>query len=124
MDVHSARSQIFPRKRAGIFTARPTIYILILLAAFAGSFFHRLRHNMIFACPANGYTADKYLSYCGASNYGDYENGAFWFGLEPAAELSAAKADVLFLGNSRTQFGFLPPQRRNGFHQRRPATIS
>jgi hypothetical protein len=61
---------------------------------------------MIFACQATGYTSDRYLSYCGATEYGDYEHGAFWFDLEPAAELSAAKADVLFLGNSRTQFGF------------------
>ena len=106
MNIWPVRSQIFPIGRGGIFKARPAIYILIVLAAFATSFFHRFRNNMIFACPATGYTADRYLAYCGASNYGDYENGAFWFGLEPTAELSAAKADVLFLGNSRTQFGF------------------
>lgn len=61
---------------------------------------------MIFACPATGYTSDRYISYCGATNYGDYEHGAFWFDLEPVAEQSAAKADVLFLGNSRSQLGF------------------
>jgi hypothetical protein len=106
MDIGAVRSQILPRGRGGLFTVRPAIYILILLAAFAGSFLYRLRHNMIFACQATGYTSDRYLSYCGATNYGDYENGAFWFNLEPTAELSAAKADVLFLGNSRTQFAF------------------
>ena len=38
-------------------------------------------------------------------NYGDYEHGAFWFGLEPALDF-ASKADVLFLGNSRMQKAF------------------
>jgi hypothetical protein len=104
MDTRPTRSRIFQRKRG--FMARPTVYILILLAAFAAPFFHRFRSNMIFACQASGYTADRYLSYCGATEYGDYEHGAFWFDLEPVAGLSAAKADVLFLGNSRTQFGF------------------
>jgi hypothetical protein len=64
---------------------------------------------MIFACKASGYPSDRYISYCGATEYGDYEHGAFWFDLEPVAELSAANADVIFLGNSRTQFGFSTP---------------
>jgi hypothetical protein len=88
-----------------LFSARLDIYILILFAAFAAAFVHRARNNTIFACTP-GYSSDKYLSYCGASDYGDYEHGAFWFGLEPVAEQSAARADVLFLGNSRTQIGF------------------
>ena len=51
-------------------------------------------------------SADRYLTYCEAANYGDYEHGVFWFDLEPAAEMSAASADVLFLGDSRLQFAF------------------
>ena len=35
-------------------------------------------------------------------SYGDYDHGAIWFGLEPAADAAAANAQVLFLGNSRT----------------------
>jgi hypothetical protein len=105
MDVPIVPSKTV-RGRVGLFTARPTIYILILLTAFLAPFVHRLRNNMIFACGATGYTYDRYLSYCGATNYGDYEHGAFWFDLEPTAELFAANADVLFLGNSSTQFAF------------------
>jgi hypothetical protein len=60
----------------------------------------------IFACQATAYTADRYLSICDVRNYGDYEHGAFWFDLEPAAVASAADANVLVLGNSRMQFGF------------------
>jgi hypothetical protein len=106
MNIWPGRSQIFPIRRGSIFKARPAIFILIVLAAFGTSFFHRFRNNMIFACEVSGYTSDRYLSYCGATEYGDYEHGAFWFDLEPAAEWFAAKAEVLFLGNSRTQYGF------------------
>ena len=85
---------------------RPTIYILILLGACVASYLYKLRTDNIFACQASGYTSDRYLTYCEAANYGDYEHGAFWFDLEPAAEMSAATADVLFLGDSRMQFAF------------------
>jgi hypothetical protein len=102
----AVRSRIFSRRRGGLFRARPSVYILILLGAFTAAFLHRVRSNTIFACQATGYNSDRYLSYCAGSFYGDYEHGAFWFDLEPAAELSAAKADVLFLGNSRSQAGF------------------
>jgi hypothetical protein len=65
-----------------------------------------LRTHGIFACPAQGYAADSYLGYCNAGGYGEYDHGAFWFGLEPEAQQAARAADVLFLGNSRMQFGF------------------
>ena len=46
------------------------------------------------------------MAYCHAAGYGDYEHGAFWFGLEPRAAAFAARADVLFLGDSRMQHAF------------------
>jgi hypothetical protein len=100
MDARTVASQVFLRKRDGLFKERPAIYILILLAVCAASFLYKLRTDNIFACPASGYTSDRYLSSC-ETGYGDYEHGAFWFDLEPAAEMSAASADVLFLGDSR-----------------------
>jgi hypothetical protein len=105
MDARVVSSQVFLRKRDGLFKERPAIYILILLAACAASFLYQLRADNIFACPASGYTSDRYLSNCDTS-YGDYEHGAFWFDLEPAAEMSAASADVLFLGDSRMLLAF------------------
>ena len=106
MAVSAGSSQVFLRKRDGLFKERPAIYILILLGAFVVSYLYKLRVDGIFGCQANGYSSDSYLSYCGAKNYGIYDQGAFWFGLEPAAEQSATRADVLFLGDSRTQFAF------------------
>jgi hypothetical protein len=74
----------------------------VVLAAGAYS----IRRFGIFGCPASGYSSDAYLGYCGATSYGDYDHGAIWFNLEPAADSAAANAQVLFIGNSRTQFAF------------------
>jgi hypothetical protein len=104
MDVGAVPLQM--RKRNGLFKERPTIYILILLGAVIASTLYRLWAFDIFACQASGYTYDRYLAYCEATNYGDYEHGAFLFDLEPVAEMSAATADALFLGGSRLQFAF------------------
>ena len=67
---------------------------------------YNFRTNSIFACQANGYKPDRYVANCNVPGYGEYEHGGFWFGLEPSALNFAASADVIFLGNSRTQFVF------------------
>lgn len=85
---------------------RPTLYLLILLAALVGAYGFKLRTQGVFACPGSGYTAGNYLGYCNAPNFGEYDHGAFWYGLEPEALRAAARAEVLFLGNSRMEFGF------------------
>lgn len=84
--------------RAGVYAA--IVVATIILAAG-----YKLRHDGIFACDATGYSAERYLAYCQASSYGDYDYGAFWYGLEPSTTAAAARANVLFLGNSRLQFG-------------------
>jgi hypothetical protein len=86
--------------------ARPTLYIIVLVVALLGTYVFKLRTQGIFACPATGYAGGSYLGYCNATAYGEYDHGAFWYELEPEAERAAANADVLFLGNSRMEFGF------------------
>jgi len=81
-------------------------YILIVVLAVLAASYWRLRTDSIFGCQATGYSADDYLSYCQTSGYGDFEHGAIWFGLEPEATRAAAAADVLFIGNSRMEYGF------------------
>lgn len=88
---------------------RPIAYSIILLFAMVLAVVYKFRIESIFACPASGYGQDAYLSDCHARTYGDYDHGAFWFGLEPEALRAAADADVLFLGSSRLQFGFSTP---------------
>ncbi len=78
------------------------IWIILTVAAIAGAYGFWKRS--VFNCQASGYGADRYLAYCGATGYGDYDYGAFWFGLEPTAIDDASHAEVLFLGNSRMQF--------------------
>ena len=104
-----ATSQVSSRMLGGLLTVRPTLYIIVLLAGFGVGYLYQLRANNIFACQAGGYTSDRFLSYCGATGYGDYEHGAFWFDLEPSAQASAKNAEVLFIGDSRLQFAFSTP---------------
>lgn len=84
---------------------RTGLYAAIVLATIIASAGYKLRHDGIFACDASGYSAERYLAYCQASGYGDYDYGAFWYGLEPSTSAAASRANVLFLGNSRMQFG-------------------
>jgi len=85
---------------------RPAAYIVILVMAVAGAYAYKLRSAGVFACSAEGYRADRYLAYCDASAYGDYDHGAVWFGLEPNVQQFASAAEVLFIGSSRMQFAF------------------
>ena len=86
------------RNRPGFFVA------LVLLGAVAGAV-DAARTKGIFACPTADLGPDHYLAYCQATGFGDYDHGAFWFDLEEEAISAAASAEVLFLGNSRLQFG-------------------
>jgi hypothetical protein len=95
-----------PMTSAGLFVARPAIYACVILAAACVAFGYQIRTQTIFSCPADGYSADRYLAYCQGQSYADYEHGAFQFDLEPAARDFARNADVLFLGNSRLQLAF------------------
>jgi len=95
-----------PIHRHFLFTARSSLYTLLLLAVASASGAYGVRKYGIFNCQASAYGPDTYLSYCAATSYGDYDHGAVWFGLEPAATAAAASSRVLFLGNSRTQFAF------------------
>lgn len=95
------------RKRLGRFLdTTPSAYIMIVLVVMLGACAYGLWAYGIFRCQASGYGSDRYLGYCGATSYGDYDHGAFWFDLEPRAVDAARSARVLFLGNSRMQFGF------------------
>jgi hypothetical protein len=59
-----------------------------------------------------------FLAFCESPRYGDYEHGAYYFDLEPEAIENLRKAKVLFLGNSRAQFGFSTDEVRGYFNER------
>ena len=91
------------KPRVGLFASQLTLYIGIVLLAALASYAFWLKDRFIFACQAPGYSADRYLAYCGGGNYADFEHGAFFYNLEPPALDYARNADVLVLGNSRLQ---------------------
>ncbi|HTP25018.1 MAG TPA: hypothetical protein VMK12_05080, partial [Anaeromyxobacteraceae bacterium] len=93
------------RGRGGfVLAAMPGLYIWLVLAAALLAGAYGLRAYGIFRCTASGYGSDGYIGYCNTTSYGDYDHGAFWFDLEPAAVQAAHNATVLFLGSSRVQF--------------------
>jgi hypothetical protein len=99
----------------GLSVSRPTLYISVVLITAFVSYAHWLRTYSIFSCQADGYSSDRYLAYCGGEHYADYEHGAFWFDLEPAARSFAKNADVLFIGNSRIQVALSTAATANWF---------
>jgi hypothetical protein len=84
-------------------------YLAIVILGLAAGFVLSLRGTGVFACQARDYAANQYLAYCNVSHYGDYDHGAFWFGLEPPAQRAASNAEVLVLGNSRIQVALSSP---------------
>ena len=97
---------IEPGQTAWYRKAVPALFVLLVACSFGGTFVYKLRFDGIFACPASGYSSTAYLSDCTARTYGDYDHGAFWFGLEPQAQRAAAEANVLLVGSSRLQLAF------------------
>jgi hypothetical protein len=90
-------------------------YICVILVAALCTYAYTLRTRSAFACPASGYDADRYLAYCSATEYGDFDHGAFWFDLIPGIRENLERADALFVGNSRMQFGFSAEPTRRWF---------
>jgi hypothetical protein len=98
-----AAPKTLAKPREGLLAGQFTLYIGVVLLAALASYAYWLKTRSIFACQAPGYSADRYLAYCGGANYADFEHGAFYFNLEPPALDYARDADVLVLGNSRLQ---------------------
>jgi hypothetical protein len=85
------------------------VYLVLLVGALLIAGAREMLLHQIFACPGSGYGSERYLAYCQASLYGDYDHGAFWFRLEPEAMPHLRNAQVLFLGNSRLEWAFSNP---------------
>ncbi len=107
-----------PRTGGRLLAPRPGAYAILLTGVVLGAALYNILWNGIFACQASGYWSNSYLSYCQATGYGDYDHGAFWFDLEPAATEAAKRAQVVFLGNSKTQFAFSTPATDTWFASR------
>jgi hypothetical protein len=71
----------------------------------------------VLGCRTNDDPA-TFLAYCDVVDFADYENGAFYWNLEPDAIKSLQAARVLFLGKSRTQHAFSTRAIRQYFQAR------
>jgi hypothetical protein len=96
----------------------PVVYVAVIVLVGLATYVYKLSADGIFACPATGYDMKSYLADCNAADYGDFDHGAFWYGLEPDAIRSARAADVLFIGSSRMQFGFSTSATEGWFRSR------
>ena len=85
--------------------ARNGFYIVMILAAASAGFVYGARTTGLFACQPPAVVENEYVGTCNVTQYGDYDHGALWFGLEEKAQNAAAAATVLFVGDSRMQFG-------------------
>lgn len=120
MDTELAATNGLSGYRQAFSSLRPALYISIVFAAVLATYAYKLRTDGIFACLADGYASDRYLAYCHAKGYGDYEHGAFWFGLEPSTRDSVSNAEVLFLGSSRMQIALSTTATSRWFHSSGP----
>lgn len=60
----------------------------------------------IHQCNPNGYDNGYFMAYCHSEGYGDYEHWAYWNEADPVSIEPVKHAQLLFLGNSRTQYAF------------------
>ena len=58
------------------------------------------------SCNPAGYEDGYFMAYCHSTRYGDYEHWAYWNEADPVSIAPVKQAEVLFLGNSRTQYAF------------------
>jgi hypothetical protein len=75
--------------------------------------------NVARNCNRSDFNSGRFLAYCENLKFGDYEHGAFYYDLEPEAVENMKKADVIFLGNSRTLFAFSGDAIANFFVKRK-----
>lgn len=91
-------------------TTQSYLRTFLVLFAIAGALLFVWTRTDLFPwigpCSSEGYSEDHYLAYCEYGRYGDYEHGALLYNLEPEAIEQIKQAEILFLGNSRTQYTF------------------
>lgn len=95
--------------------------LLISFAAMSLAIFVWKRSDIfpwIGGCNPKGYTNDNFMSYCHSSRFGDLEHNIYWHNLEPGLIENVQNADILFLGNSRTQYAFSTTAVSNYFDEK------
>src|SRR5258708_16097987 len=71
------------KPREGLFANHWALYIGVVLLVALGSYAYWLKTRSIFACQAQGYSADRYLAYCCGGDYADFRHRALYFNPQP-----------------------------------------
>jgi hypothetical protein len=111
-------AQLMNKNSKPVFGKRIGLYSVFVLVAAVSGFIYGARTTGLFACQAPDSGSDQYVGLCNVTDFGDYDHGAFWFGLEPIAVKAATQATVLFVGNSRMQFGLSTGELDGWFRSR------
>jgi hypothetical protein len=83
----------------------PRSYALALIAGVVALvIFHVIRIND--GCSLASKSEDHFMAWCANPSIGDFEHGAFYYGLDSELSRSLRTAEVLILGHSLTQFAF------------------
>src|SRR5262249_42639470 len=73
--------------------------------------------NLFTTCKPEGLNDTNFIAGCSAPLFGDYEHGAYYFGLEGAAVAHLRRAEVLVLGNSKAMFAFSTRATEDAFRR-------
>src|SRR5271170_7461893 len=112
--------QTLAKPREGVFATHLTLYIGIVLVAALASYGFWLKNRSIFACQASGYSATRYLAYCGGGTIqtmstarsSSISNLRLWSSpATPTCWCSETAASRLRSPTSRRRIGSPPPRR-------------
>ena len=118
--THNATGQSSDDRAAEVSTPACRRYLALFIAvSFIVGLSYRVINRGIDALVCyHDRPADKFLAFCAAPSFGDFEHGAYYYDLVPAAVTHLRAADVLFLGSSRAQFALSTNSVRRYFADR------
>lgn len=82
---------------------RAYIIVFLVVAGLTGLAYRALDRTITSLGCFQPLPAGSFMAYCSSPGFGDYEHGAYYYGLQPDALAHMRKADVLFFGTSRAQ---------------------
>ena len=82
---------------------RGYIVVCLIVAGITGLAYRALDRTIMSLGCFQPPPAGHFIAYCSSPGFGDYEHGAYYYGLQPETLPHLREADVLFFGTSRAQ---------------------
>lgn len=97
-------------------------YLFLLVFAAAATLLASVTYTLVWLKDVSGCRVpddpDVFFSACNHPAFADYEHGAYYLGLQDRAVENLKRADVVFLGSSRVQFGYSTRSTRAFFDRK------